>query len=58
MPSLSHDDQFDDSDAEEIADDVSTDFTDSEEESESSNCSGGTQLHVYLFEQSYFYLFS
>jgi len=40
MPSLSHDDQFEDSDAEEIADDVSTDFTDSEEESESSNCSG------------------
>jgi len=37
IPSLSHDDQFDDSDAEEIADDVSTDFTDSEEESESSN---------------------
>jgi len=42
MPSLSHDDQFEDSDAEEIADDVSTDFTDSEEESESSNCSGGS----------------
>jgi len=50
LPSLSH--EFDDSDAEEIADDVSTDFTDSEEESESSNSgvdssSGPATLNVF-----------